>query len=154
MLRFTRHVRPDSGMKRTEMILRITAFVLAASALGLPAEVSAAKHTKDSLKTVREKLDAKEAILIDVREQSEWDDGHLQEAALVPLSQLRKNADSPDIRKKLSKDKIIYCHCRSGGRVLRAADILTKKGYDIRPLKQGYDELRKAGFRKATNKNQ
>ena len=49
----------------------------------------------------------------------------------------------------LPMDKIIYCHCRSGGRVLMATSILEKLGYDIRPLKAGYSELLMGGFRAA-----
>ena len=49
----------------------------------------------------------------------------------------------------LPMDKIIYCHCRSGGRVLMATRILEKLGYDIRPLKAGYSELLMGGFRAA-----
>jgi rhodanese-related sulfurtransferase len=50
------------------------------------------------------------------------------------------------------KDKIIYCHCRSGRRCLTAADILKKQGYDVRPLKAGYEDLLKAGFPQAKGK--
>ena len=51
-----------------------------------------------------------------------------------------------DLLNKLSKEKIIYTHCAVGYRSLRAAKILKKYGYDVRPLKPGYDELVKAGF--------
>jgi rhodanese-related sulfurtransferase len=46
----------------------------------------------------------------------------------------------------LPKEKVIYCHCRSGGRCLTAAEILKKLGYDVRPLKPGYRDLVEAGF--------
>ena len=49
----------------------------------------------------------------------------------------------------LPKDKPIYCHCAAGVRVLPAADILQKHGYDARPLKPGYKDLLRAGFPKA-----
>ena len=51
--------------------------------------------------------------------------------------------------KQLPKDKVIYCHCRAGGRALLAADILKKLGYDVRPMKEGYEDLLKAGFIKS-----
>ncbi|MAG94810.1 MAG: rhodanese [Planctomycetaceae bacterium] len=111
------------------------------------------KHTKDSLDKVRKALKEKKALLVDVREKKEWDAGHLEVAKLVPLSDLSANADDDEYAKKLAKKlprkKILYLHCRSGGRVLRATPILKKFGYDVRPLKPGYESLLKAGFKKA-----
>ena len=108
-------------------------------------------HTVDSLGTVRELIADGTAILIDVREQNEWDAGHLADATLVPLSQINSSwklgrNDWIKKRLKLPEDKIIYCHCRSGGRVLQVTKLLEPLGYDIRPLKSGYADLRKAGF--------
>jgi rhodanese-related sulfurtransferase len=116
-----------------------------------PAEkVTAKEHTTDSLKTVQQRLVDNTAVLVDVREQNEWDQGHLEAAVLVPLSKLKEDSDSKDFVEQLAQillpDKIIYCHCRSGGRVLVATPILQKMGYDVRPLKAGYADLLKAGF--------
>ena len=110
-------------------------------------------HTQDSLELVGERLASGKALLLDVREQDEWDAGHLSQAILVPLSELRKqgrsDAYAEQLAKRISKEKVLYCHCRSGGRVLVAAPILKKLGYDIRPLKAGYGDLLQAGFLKA-----
>ena len=54
------------------------------------------KHTKDSLDAVKKALSEKKAVLIDVREKGEWDDGHLAGAALLPLSGLKQNATSKE----------------------------------------------------------
>lgn len=110
--------------------------------------VLAAEHTQDSLETVQQRVTDKEAVLIDVREQSEWDAGHLSDALLLPLSKLKKGAEKKDLE-QVSKDKICYIHCASGKRVLPAADALKKLGYDARPLKSGYQALVEAGFSKA-----
>jgi rhodanese-related sulfurtransferase len=104
-----------------------------------------AKPTADSLETVKNNLDLKKAILVDVREQDEWDEGHLERARLVPLSKIQKGL-KPDA---LPKDKIVYLHCRSGRRSLIAQELLKKEGYDVRSLQPGYDDLLKAGFKKA-----
>lgn len=112
----------------------------------------AAEHTKDSLETVKERLKDKSAILMDVREQKEWDDGHLKDARLVPLSKLKVDAEAEKLTKDLPKEKIVYCHCGAGVRSCSAADILKKRGYDVRPLKDGYKDLVKAGFPKAEKK--
>ncbi len=106
-------------------------------------------HTTDSLDTVKERLTSKEAVLIDVREVNEWNEGHLEVAKLVPLSDIRDPQKRKNATKDLSKEEIIYCHCRSGKRVFIAKHFLTKEGYDIRPLKDGYKDLLSAGFEKA-----
>ena len=107
-------------------------------------------HTKDSLDTVKAALAKKEAVLLDVREQGEWNQGHLEAALLVPLSWLKAEAKGElfkeHVGEKVPADKVVYLHCRSGGRVIPAAGLLKKAGYDVRPLKWGFEELRDAGF--------
>lgn len=118
--------------------------------LFVAAATFAAEHTKDSLEKVKQNLAEKKAVLIDVREMSEWKRGHLQDAQLVPLSDLKRMKNDNDVKQRLAKDlpedRIIYCHCASGVRVLTAADILDKLGYDVRPLSAGFNDLRQAGF--------
>jgi rhodanese-related sulfurtransferase len=119
-------------------------WVIAASAMPIIAQ----EHTKDSLDDVKKALKAKTAVLIDVREKSEWDDGHLKDAKLLPLSTLKGDKLPAELGKILPKDKIAYVHCASGVRVLKAAEILRKSGYDVRPLKDGYKSLLDKGFPK------
>jgi len=111
------------------------------------------KHTNDSLPLIKERISKNEAVLVDVREKNEWEDGHLRSAIFLPLSGLKEGGTSESFASKLAvklpKDKIVYCHCLSGGRVLPASAILQKLGYDVRPLKSGYESLLKAGFKKA-----
>ena len=111
------------------------------------------EHTKDSLEVVKARLAKSTAVLIDVREPFEWNDGHLKAATLVPLSDLREAKGDADFAKKLVKklprNKVIYLHCRSGGRAMAAAPILRAMKFDVRPLKAGYSTLVKAGFEKA-----
>ncbi len=113
-------------------------------------------YTTDPLATVQKRLDEKNAVLIDVREKKEWDAGHLEQATLVPLTELGKKLDDNEFRAKLRKtlpaDKPIYLHCKSGGRCLIAVEALRKEfggTYDFRPLESGYQELLAAGFPKA-----
>ena len=116
-------------------------------------EDSPPKHTKDSLALVKQRLAKNEAVLVDVREKVEWENGHLKSAVFLPLSDLREGQSDKEFAKKLEKalpkKKIIYCHCLSGGRVIPAAHILRNLRYDVRPLKAGYGALLKAGFEKA-----
>jgi rhodanese-related sulfurtransferase len=128
----------------------------ALAVLVLLAATQEVEHTKDSLDTVKASLAKKEAVLVDVREQVEWDRGHLAEAILLPLSWLKAEAKGDKLAEhaaeKLPANKIVYLHCRSGGRVIPAAGILKKAGYDVRALSQGFDDLKDAGFPVADKK--
>jgi len=135
-------------------IMKTSCWLMAiAGALVLEISANANEHTKDTLTTVKEKLAKGKAVLVDVREKFEWEDGHLKAAVLVPLSELREGRNNKEFAKALAKklpgNKIIYCHCRSGGRVLAAAPILRALKYDVRPLKAGYRTLVESGFKKA-----
>ncbi len=118
-----------------------------------PLKADDVEHTKDSLKKVKKLVDSKKAVLIDVREQREWDAGHVDGAMLIPLSVLSENnAESEFVQgleKKLPKKYPLYVHCRSGGRCLIASEILEDLGYETRPLKPGYLQLIDAGFPQA-----
>ncbi len=115
--------------------------------INLAGSTTADGHTKDSLKTVKKNLEAKKAILLDVRELQEWQAGHIANAMFLPLSKLNGNIDEKSLNKELSKKKIIYTHCRSGFRSVRAGKVLSKYKYDVRPLKAGYEDLKQAGFK-------
>ncbi|HTM55596.1 MAG TPA: rhodanese-like domain-containing protein [Pirellulales bacterium] len=134
---------PDG--RRTRLWLALFVSVIANAAV-----FAAEEPTTDSLEVVKQKLSDRKAALVDVREKKEWTEEHLQAAQLLPLSELKRLAGDPaahaDLEKKLPKSRIVYCHCASGIRSLRAAEILRKLGYDARPLKQSYDDLRQAGF--------
>ncbi|MES2789686.1 MAG: rhodanese-like domain-containing protein [Planctomycetota bacterium] len=123
----------------------LTTITLGALALS----VTAAEHTKDSLQTVKQKIADKKAVLVDVREKSEWKNGHVAGAIPLPISELQAGIDAKTLEQKLPKGRIIYTHCVVGKRALTAADILQKSGYEVRALKAGYKELLDAGFEKS-----
>jgi phage shock protein E len=125
-------------------------FSLAALA-GIACLAVAEEHTRDSLDTVKKSLAANKAILVDVREKAEWDKGHLRDAQLLSLSVLQDKPSPAVLQQVLSKDKAIYLHCAAGVRCLKAAEILRKQGYDVRPLKEGYQSLLKQGFSRAAD---
>jgi phage shock protein E len=104
------------------------------------------EHTKDTLDSVKTRIAEKKAILVDVRDMEEWKEGHIKDAVHLPLRDLMMKVDAEKIKEKLPKDKIIYTHCAAGVRSLKAGKILVDLGYDIRPLKPGFEALVKAGF--------
>ena len=105
------------------------------------------KHTEDSLKVVKERVTGKKAILVDVREIFEWNDGHIEGAVHLPVRDLQDKFDEKVLREKIPKGSIVYTYCMVGARSLKAGKIIEKYGYDIRPLKPGYKELLEAGFK-------
>lgn len=80
------------------------------AALFSAAPLYAAKHTKDSLETVKKNMKDKKAVLLDVRELAEWKAGRLKDAKLMPLSKLRRGVDPKEMVKGLDKKTIVYCH--------------------------------------------
>lgn len=68
------------------------------------------------------------ALVIDVREQGEWDEGHLPQARLIPLGTIDQHF--ADIEQAAGgKDKPIVLYCRTGGRSGHAKDALTAAGF-------------------------
>ncbi len=65
-----------------------------------------------------------EHIILDVREQDEFDAGHISGAILIPYTEIENKAEEmlPD------KDKQILVYCRSGRRSKIAAESLAKLG--------------------------
>lgn len=68
-----------------------------------------------------EKLKKEDAILIDVRTESEYDEEHIEGSVNIPLDQIENIS--------YDKDEIIIVYCRSGGRSKSAAETLIANGY-------------------------
>jgi phage shock protein E len=132
-------------MTNTWLILLVVSALVAFAC----SRVYAAALSNDPLPTVQENVTAHRAVIVDVREPGEWKEGHLKEAISLPLSSLKKGVDAKVLEQQLPKDKIVYAHCVMGIRALAAAKILEKFGYDVRPLKAGYEDLVKVGLEKA-----
>jgi phage shock protein E len=107
------------------------------------------EFTKDSLDVVMRSVAEEEAVLVDVRSEEEWKKGHIEGSIFVPVTSLRKGGDPETLEKKLPKKKVLYTFCVVGMRAKAAAHALEKHGYTVRALKPGYDDLLKAGFKKA-----
>lgn len=80
-----------------------------------------------------------DALLIDVREPFEWNQGHLDGARLIPLGQLERNLDS------IPKDRDVVLYCRSGARSHHALEMMRAKGFTrVKHLKGGLIALQRA----------
>lgn len=83
-------------------------------------------------KELNEKLAASSPpYLVDVREPSEYADGHIEGAKLIPLGQLSNRLN------ELPKDREIVCVCASGNRSTTASKTLIQAGYQVMNLQGG-----------------
>ncbi|KRM93122.1 rhodanese-like domain-containing protein [Lentilactobacillus senioris] len=71
------------------------------------------------------KMQASNLKLIDVREDYEFDEGHVPGALNLPLSQLLSDYQQLDTATPY------YLICRSGARSANAATFLTQQGYQV-----------------------
>ena len=67
-----------------------------------------------------------DALVLDVREDKEWAEGHIPNAKHIPLGQLSKRISELD----KYKDKPIVVSCRSGHRSATACRTLKKDGFE------------------------
>lgn len=116
------------------VVIRLAAVLTALMALAgcaaePPAETAAAENavyqqiTAEEAKAV---MDSEEGyILLDVRTQSEYEEGHIPGAVLLPHDMVALEAEKqlPD------KDQKILVYCRSGNRSKQAASALAELGY-------------------------
>jgi phage shock protein E len=69
--------------------------------------------------------DGNKPLIIDVRTEAEWNDGHLEGAILIPVEVIGKQIGT--VAK--DKSKRIYVYCRSGKRSQIAKETLEKLQY-------------------------
>jgi rhodanese-related sulfurtransferase len=62
-------------------------------------------------------------IILDVRNQDEYDNGHIEGAVLIPVSELEGRLD------ELPADKPIITYCKSGARSATASSLLVENGF-------------------------
>ena len=74
----------------------------------------------------KKRLDSEKGIvLLDVRTKEEYDTGHIKGSILIPVDNLKEEAES----KLKEKNAPIFVYCRSGNRSTTAANILVNLGY-------------------------
>ena len=79
-----------------------------------------------------------EGFVLDVRGMGEWKRGHLADAKLVPLPELRRRLDEV---KEAAAGRTVYVHCASGVRSYLAVRILRQEGVDARNFSGGFMSL-------------
>lgn len=85
-----------------------------------------AAYRQISQEEAKEMMDAGDAVVLDVREQSEYDEGHIPGAVLLPVGSIDEDTAAAVIPEK-SATVLVYC--RSGNRSKTAAAALAELGY-------------------------
>lgn len=113
------------------------------SAIGLASRVSAGGNI-DPAEAAR-RVAGGEAVLIDVREPAEWEEGVARPALLLPLSDLRGDRRQWKAALKQHRGRELILYCRSGNRSGIAARLLEKEGFRTTNA-GGFADWRDAGL--------
>ena len=108
-------------MKR--IILFLLAFFLLAGCGGTAADGSYQQITQEEAK---EMMDTQDVIILDVREQDEYDSGHIPDAILLPVDIIDEETAAAVIP---DKESTVLVYCRSGNRSKTASSTLAELGY-------------------------
>jgi rhodanese-related sulfurtransferase len=81
-----------------------------------------------------------DAVMVDVREQNEWDAGHAPEAVFIPMGDLPSQIEELPIG-----DGPLAVVCRSGNRSGRVVAWLTQQGIDAVNVAGGMQAWNSAG---------
>ena len=143
-------------MKRNILFMFVIVLVLALAACGGGGDVSGETAVSEStdlasgelnlpdtvdVNTVAEIMNRDDVVLIDVREQSEYDEAHIPGVTLIPLGTVPQNLD------KIPKDKTVIVTCRSGNRSGQATDFLRENGFDnVHNMDGGINAWKAAGL--------
>ena len=74
----------------------------------------------------KEMMDTQDVVVLDVREQDEFDAGHIPGAVLLPVGTITKAAAASVIPET---DSVVLVYCRSGNRSKTASKALADLGY-------------------------
>ena len=74
----------------------------------------------------KEMMDTQEVVILDVREQHEYDSGHIPGAVLLPVGTITEDTAASVID---DLDTVVLVYCRSGNRSKTASQALADLGY-------------------------
>lgn len=106
------------------MLPVVLAILLMAGCGGEPVEQNSYQPiTQESAKDM---MDQQDVIVLDVREQEEYDSGHIPGAVLLPVNAIAEDSAAAVIPEK---DSVVLVYCRSGNRSKTASKELAELGY-------------------------
>lgn len=136
-------------MKQRSLILLLIVLVALLAGCGAKATPVAVNADTDlstlpvlldptTVNQIRERADV---LLIDVREQAEYDAGHIPGITLIPMGDIANRLA------EIPKDKTVVVSCQSGRRSNQVATFLQEQGYtNIHDLQGGFSAWQQAGL--------
>lgn len=94
---------------------------------GCGGTIADSSYEQITQEAAKEMMDTQDVIILDVREQEEYDSGHIPGAVLLPVGTIDEDTAAGVIPEK---DSTLLVYCRSGNRSRTAASALAKLGYN------------------------
>jgi len=137
-------------MKTKWLLLLLLALVLAACG-GTDTVAPAAEQSVDpapidlapevDVHSVAEVKDRDDVYVLDVREQWEYDEGHIPGVTLLPMGEVPSRLD------EIPTDREVIVTCRSGNRSGQVTDYLRQNGFDnVHNMQGGIVAWEQAGY--------
>lgn len=115
-----------SKIKIILLILSLILVLAGCSSTGNDAQTETqASPQKITAEEAKAMIDQGDVIILDVRTQQEFEEGHIQDSILLPNDQILVKAESM----LADKEATILVYCRSGNRSAQASKDLVKLGY-------------------------
>jgi len=93
-------------------------------------------------KTFTKTFQPEENVVLDVRRETEYEEGHAENAINKPLAEIN------DWIRDINPSKHFFVHCATGYRSMIAASILQARGYrNFTEIQGGYHAMQKAGLK-------
>jgi phage shock protein E len=93
------------------------------------------------VQTVAQIKDREDVVVLDVREQWEYDEGHIPGVVLIPLGEVPSRLD------EIPTDKTVIVTCRTGNRSGQATEFLRQNGFDnVHNMQGGIVAWEQAGY--------
>ena len=134
-------------MKKSRLLILFSFIALLLAACGGAATEAPASIDINNLplavdvQTVAEIKDMDNVLVLDVREQFEYDEKHIPGVTLIPMSELETRLT------EIPTDQNVIVTCRSGNRSGQVADYLRQIGYDnVHNMEGGILAWESAGY--------
>ena len=137
-------------MKNWKYLLPMFMLVLALAACGGQAESAEAPAASVNLDELPQEVDVQtvydiqgleDVHVLDVREQYEYDEKHIPNVTLLPMSEIESRLN------EIPKDKEVIVTCRTGNRSGQVTQFLAQNGFDnVHNMQGGIVAWEEAGF--------
>lgn len=119
---------------------RVAGYFVAGDLDGSPGDLGPQRIPTVDAETVERSGAAGSVMVLDVRTDAEWSEGHLPWARHLSLGEF------PDGLEELPRDRPIVVHCQAGGRAAIAASLLLARGFtDVTVFPGGFAEWMTSG---------